>query len=467
MSEKRPYFGRSALITHESSHDTFDETKHFNWLCNGAGVGTYSHGRIHQQVGNTVYVGDLIHKRGHLSTSDLLLMEEQSLLSMGEPLSAPSSFGALVTMETLPATGTSYGEGSLIGYYEGGVVSFETQEIPRETRHDGEGTVIQKGWDTKRMVTHLLNMVSAVGRYAVAVLPRDHLFRSSRGLHLLKQTMGAETFNSENVNSLSQDVSPILDADTTTLLSGAAVGFWAYGNRYFATTGFVSVPEVAALPAGRGFVSWNQAVSYTEDRTPRPAWEGLWVVDSGIVGIHRFVETTVRPSRNTFGFLCSDASGKVFLAKPDPSSETDVRDGKILPVEWSFETAQFSPSGGKSLWEFSDGCLELLTRASASTVRVFARTDKCGEWTLWKRITLDFGTPTLTQEALGRPPQACREGSWIQVRVEGLGACEIRRLDIDTTESVVKARRSRRVQSAQVEKDFFEINQSPAEQRWQ
>ena len=53
-SNHKPYFGAEALLTHESSHDTFDETKHVNWLVSEAGIGAYAHGRIHQQLGNTI-----------------------------------------------------------------------------------------------------------------------------------------------------------------------------------------------------------------------------------------------------------------------------------------------------------------------------------------------------------------------------------------------------------------------------
>ncbi|MFK5283998.1 hypothetical protein ACI3PL_30915, partial [Lacticaseibacillus paracasei] len=77
---------------------------------------------------------------------------------------------------------TANGEGDLIAYHENGVVAFNTHEAPRETRVAGDGSIVQKGWDTKRLVNHLLNKVSAVGRYAVAVLPRDHFFRSAFGL---------------------------------------------------------------------------------------------------------------------------------------------------------------------------------------------------------------------------------------------------------------------------------------------
>jgi hypothetical protein len=406
----QPYFGKQALLTHESSHDTFDETKHKNWLVNEAGIGTYAHGRIHQQLGNTIYVGDMIHKRGHLKSDDLLLMEEQALLSMGEPLSVPSRLGSLRAMEMLPTMNTANGEGALIAYYDSGVVAFDTHEVPRETRHDGEGNVTQKGWDTKRLVNHLLNTVGAVGRYAVTVLTRDHLFRSNRGLHFLKVILGEGTFNSENTNTISQDVAPLLDADTE--LDGAAVGFWPHGNRMFATTGLVKDESISASSYGRGFASWNQAATYTEDRTPVPVWEGLWRPDSGIAAIHRFVSE----DRRQFGFVCSDTAKNILQATIDTAAEVDTYCDKSVAIPWSFITGQFALSGLDTKSSINDAVIELVVSSSAQRVAVWSRTDADGQWRLWKSLTppertLEAGQRLLITESLGRPHAAHREAT--------------------------------------------------------
>ena len=106
-----PHFGRQALMTYDSSHDTFVWENHKHFLEANAGIGVYAHGRIHQEVGYTIYVGDLIHKRGPLVSDDILLMEEQYLQSMGEPLSTNSRLGGLVAMAVLPTMSTANGEG--------------------------------------------------------------------------------------------------------------------------------------------------------------------------------------------------------------------------------------------------------------------------------------------------------------------------------------------------------------------
>lgn len=461
----QPHFGKEALSTHESSHDTFDASKFRNWLANEAGIGTYAHGRIHQEVGYSIYVGDLIHKRGHLVSDDILLMEEQETLSHSDPLTAPSRLGRLMAFAMLPTMNTANGEGSLVAYYQHGVVAFDTFEAPRETRHDVEGVVIQKGWDTKRLVNHLLNTVGAVGRYAVTVLTRDHLFRSSRGLHFLKVILGEGTFNSENTNRISMDVDPLLDADCD--LAGAACGFWWSGNRMFATTGLVPGSCYSSTSMGRGFVSWNQAVSYTEDRTPLPLWEGLWTVDHGIAGIHNFASE----DRRNYGVIASDRQSRLYFGELT-NDEHDTRNGDAIPIEWSFETGRFAPAGLGSRVTVNDLVIELVASSASQKIRVLSRTDADGEWRVWKTFSPADKVKTATQkllitEALGRPAASQREATWIQVRVEGVGATEIRLLDLDVSPSTVKAGRSSAVVVSHSEKDFFEINSSPISERWQ
>lgn len=465
----QPYFGKQALLTHESSHDTFDATKHLNWLVNGAGIGIYAHARIHQELGHSIYVGDMIHKRGHLMSDDLLLMEEQALLSMGEPLTTNSRLGALRALAILPMMNTANGEGALIAYYESGVVAFDTFEAPRETRHDGNGRVIQKGWDTKRLVNHMLNTVGAVGRYAVATLTRDHLFRSIRGLHFLSVTLGEGTFNSENVNKISTDVEAVLDGDAD--LDGAAVGFWLFGDRMFATTGLQKDRSFSTSSFGRGFVSWNQAASFTEDRTPRALWEGLWVVDHGIRGIHKFVEQGEIPTKTSFGFVCSDRNRNLLVASIDKALDHDLRDGQIVPIEWSFETARFAPGGLDTKSSINDCVIELVASSASQKIRVFSRTDSAGEWLLWRSFSPADKVKTSDQqilltESLGRPAVAHREATWVQLRVEGIGPVEIRLMDLDCATSTGKTGRTQTYVVSHGEKDFFDTHSTPISDRW-
>lgn len=416
-----PNSGRQALYTYDSPHDTFVFTKHKNFLVNNAGIGVYAHGRIHQEVGYSIYVGDLIHKRGSEVSDDLLLMEEQELQSMGEPLSTNSRLGNLVATAVLPAMSTANGEGTLVAYYQYGVVEFDTAKTPRETRYDGDGKLIQKGWDGMRLVNHLLNTIGCVGRYALAVLTRDHFFRSSFGLHFLKVILGEGTFNSENVNRISMDVDPILDADVDA--SKSSCGFWTTGHRMLATVG-----------EGRGMVSYNQAVTYTEDRTPIGTWEGLWTVPNGVV-IHKFADP------KNFGFICS-VGDKINFAEIDTA--------KDFEDEWSLETARFAPSGLSTKTSINGLFIEGIFNKS---FKVLIRTDTQGEWTLWKNIKVE--KELLLVEALGAPPQKYSECTWVQVRVEGSGYAEPREISLDFSASTVKSGRSQTHVVTYSEKPFY------------
>lgn len=463
--------GECAAGVVEDSHDTFAFDKHRNFLVNSAGIGIYMHGRVHQQSGNAIFVGDLIHARGNRATDDLLLMEEQAKLSCGEPLTVRSSYGGLRAMAVLPAMGTANGEGDLVAYYEGGVVFFNTHAAPRETKTDGEGKVVTEGWDTKRLVDHRLNRVSATGRYAVAVLPRDHFFRSFFGLHFLSLSLGTGTFNSEQINTVSTDVEPILSADDVTLLGGTACGFWLHGNRMFATTGMSEDPAVSAAPFGRGMVVWNQAVTFTEDRTPRPAWEGLWTFDNGITGVHWLGDIGVRPVAGAFGFIASDVGQELHFASIEPEARVDHRGDEEIPIEWSFETGQFHNGTLQQTKVLKGGSAEFVFFSTLQKVRVLVRTDRQDEWIRWKEFapTAKARTPRqslLETVDLGMPPAACKEATWFQVRVEGLGAAEVRSIDLEITEGVNKAGRNNCVVSGAPERDYFEINSAPASSRW-
>lgn len=457
----------------ESSHDTFNSENFRNWLLNSAGVGAFIHGRIHQQFGDLIYVGDIIHKRGHRKTDDVLLMEEQATRSHGEPLSINSRAGNLITMAIMPVMNTANGEGELIVYYENAVASFNTADSPRESRKEGDGKPVQNGWDSKKLISHLLNTVSAVGRYAVAVMPRDHFFRSVFGLHLLRVTVGDGSLKTEQINTISQDVEPLLTSDDRRLLSGAATGYWVEGHRVFATTGLIYNPEISATPAGRGFVSWNQATTYTEDRTPIPAWEGLWTVDSGIAGIHWFGDSGIPPLDRNFGFLCSDREANIYFASINPDTRTDFRHGESLPIEWSFETGVYlGVDGFSGMNTITDGRIEGIFSEKSQMVRVLIRSDQEMGWKKWhefspcdtkdKKPLDDFHI----SEPLGKPPMGYRTATWFQVRVEGIGSAEIRVIDLDIAAASSKSGRKKCTVVGKSDRDFYEINSSPASDRW-
>jgi hypothetical protein len=368
--------------------------------------------------------------------------------------------------------GTANGEGDLIGYYEGGVVSYDTFKFPRMSAFDGHGAVAgQGGWDTQRMVNHLLNTVSAVGPNSVAVMPRDHFFRSSYGLHFLKTVLGEGSFNPENTNRLSHGVQPLMDMDLNPELLGAACGSWVRGARLLATFGMKIDPAISAMPFGRGMVSLNQASTFTGDRTPISAWEGAWVPDNDIAGIHRFDSLGVSPSANSFGFLASDRDAELYFVSIEQHAQKDERDGNRMPIEWDFETAKFNLDSFDKLSKLGDGFLEGRFSGSSQRVRVLVRTDQQTEWSLWKEFEpcdkpIEEDEYFQRTEKLGQVSKAYREATWFQFRVEGVGYAEIQSFFADLSESGTKSGQGRCIAVASDTADPLQINSEPLETRW-
>lgn len=442
------------------SHDSFIWSNHRNFLINGAGLGIYAHGRIHQEGPHSIYVSDIIHARGNKATDDILLMEEQSLASMGPPLSTNSSKGNLVAIAIMPKKGSASGEGDLIAYYEKGVVSFDTFKFPRETRHDAEGAVTQKGWDTQRMVSDLLGSISAVGRYAVTVLPNDHFFRSVHGLHFLKTILGEGVFNDEATNIISAPVAGVLDSDPVCALSGAATGHWISGSRMLATTGMVENDAYSATSFGRGFVSWNQAGTYTDDRTPIPSWEGVSIPDYDVGAIHSFVELG-----GLFGFVCSMSDSRLHFAEMTRGFDMDIRGSEAIPIEWEVITGKEVLSGLTSVATVSNGFIEAEV-AKGTRIKVEVRSDANPEWANWFEMD-PVAEDSLITRSFGMPPKAHRDSTWVQLRVTGVGRTEILLLDVSFSEGRSKGggRDSTAASGGWSDTDFFRIKQHQSK-RW-
>ena len=451
-----------------SSHDTFIAHNHRNFLINSAGIGIYTNGRILQQSPTSIYVSDIIHKRGTRTTEDILLMEEQQAGSFGEPLTVRSSMGQLRAMEVLPDLNAANGEGPLVAYYDFGVVAFNTSSVPRETKFDGRGNITQQGWSEIRQSNYLLNRVSATGRYSVAVMPRDHAFRSRYGIHLLKTSIGEGTFNDEFTNTLSQDVQPILDNDPKDLLKGVTAGHWTGGNRLLVSVGMVESSIYSATPFSRGFVVWNQATTFTEDRTPRPLWEGLWTVHDEIFGIHRLIDVTGVSGKNQFGFVASkrDNAALVF-GELDEQLTHDVLCNEPVDIEWDVTSRKVFQGFGKYV-TITDGRLEVEATGKSSRARVMIRTDRHPEWELWKESKTSSSTDReIISIQLGKPPEKSRESSWFQLRVEGIGYTEILELEAEVSEGMGKMGKViSDVAYSLPKKEYFRFNENPVAERW-
>lgn len=448
------------------SHDTFIWEKHENFLINSAGLGIYAHGRIHQQGAYEIYVSDLIHKRGNKKTDDILLMEEQQNASMAPPLSTNSRLGQLRAMEVMQQQNTANGDGELIAYYDRGVVSFNTALPARETKHDAEGQKTREGWDTQRQVSHLLNGVSAVGRYAVYPLPRDHVFRSKRGLHFLGITLGEGSFRDEFINTFSQPVQPVLDADASHALIGTTVAQWEDNHRIAASAGFRFMDYISPFPVGRGLVMWNQATRFTQDRTPESTWEGVWCMDSNMAGFHKLMNVADTTSKTIFGSLTSDAQANVYFSEFVDGKTTDTRDGENLPIEWSITSGQLPLGSLSKTKEISGGRLEVKVKPN-TRVRVMFRTDENAEWSEWCEESPSVGSLSICNLDLGALPSQWREGTWFQFRVEGIGYAEILDFEIEFSEKSTKINKNIPCKEFVEDKDsFFTFADKPSYNRW-
>ena len=413
-------------------HDQLNGIK--NHVPCGATVGEYIHGRLHVAVpfscNNTeIAVGDLITKRGCKCEDDLLHFTEHCNPSHGGGLTAPSKFGPTLALAVMPDSAAN-GEGSLYDFRKNGIVRHDTLLDQRETRYDAAGNRISEGWDTRRITNAVLNTIGAVGRYAVYQLPQDIMFRSQYGLHFLKTSLGIGTFNDETTNVLSQDVEPLINIENdTSLLEGASVGHWLKCNRFFASVNHRKTDNTSSTSA-QGFVSFNQASTYTEDRTPRFITEGLWKPDEHITDIHMFVEAGECKDGGRYGFICSDKTGELYFAEFDKNLKgVDVRDGKEIAIDWSLHTGEFLMNGFTSRKDVSNGFLDAVINHTTTKIESYIKSDESNCWIDWSDVECESNTMSLMTGYEFNSSSV--EGTSFQFKLKGSGYVDIRRLDVD------------------------------------
>ena len=394
-----------------------------NWIPHNICRLEYVHGRIHAEVDGVILVGDMIHKRGNNTPEDVLSFNEASHDSFGDPLGWSSKMGSSYALKTYPAMNTVHGEGELINYTYGGILSHKTHIAPRQTKYSAKGEIIQKGWQFERMTVHLTNTVTAVGENAVTVLPRDHFFASAYGVHFLSQVIGEGVMNDESTRTVSQPIEPLMNIDNELILHGRATGHWLRGDRYFCTIG-LKYTDSHAYPSAVGFVSFNQSVIFTEDRTPIPSWEGVMTLDGGIEGIHKFISTTVRPTHGSYGFLASDKSNKLYFGEliHDEARTTDYRDGKEIPIKSVLETGKFISASLTKKTDIDTGRIHFIVDSPDTKISIYIRTAENTCWEKWRTVTsCDKDYRTMSEVPIGKPPEGYRNATWYQLRIESDG----------------------------------------------
>ena len=427
------------------SHDQIDSADNKNWIPNGSTLGHYINARTHisldcsrgpkcPSLNSEIWVSDIGGKRSidDCTADDILKMEEAMLDSGGGTLVGPSKLGKTVAFETMLSSGNN-GEGLFVDFRESGIMFHNTFEYPRETLFNADaGTIIQEGWDEKRLSNVQLQTVSAVGKYAVYQLPDDIWFRSEYGFHFLKKTLGTGTLKDEKRNHESHDIQPLLDLDEDHL-EGASVGYWLKNDRLMGTVGMVKNTIFSSSTMGRGIAVLNQATTYTEDDTPRALWEGLTLPDESIKGIHKFTKFGKRAKNKEFGFICSDSNRNIFVGEfVNNRSGYDKRDSKTHKIHWQYTSGAFVMTGIKNVDALRNGYIDFIGDESTSNVEIEVRTDQHQCWEIWTEVETSLVQKSLKSVSFGEPSnRSVREATWFQFRIKGSGYIEIRTFDVE------------------------------------
>ena len=432
------------------SHDVVESIENKNWLPNQSTIGHYIHARTHISVdfcgpddncpalNSEIWVSDIGGKRSldDCTADDILKMEEAMLDSGGGTLTVPSRLGKTVALETMLNSGSN-GEGFFVDFRECGIVFHNTFEFPRESQIGEDDSLIQSGWDEKRITNVQLQTVSAVGRYSVYQLPDDIWFRSEYGFHFLKKTLGTGTLKDEKRNHESHDIQPLIDLDEDGPLDGLSVGYWLRNDRLMGTVGMAQNSLYSSSSMGRGIVVLNQATGYTEDDTPRSQWEGLWLPDSDIKGIHKFTKFGQRAKNREFGFICSDTNRNIFIGEfKNQRSGYDTRDEVQHLIPWQYTTGAFVMTGLNNVDALRSAVIDFVSDASTSEIEIQVRTDQHECWEVWGTIPACSTEKSMRSVSLGEPStKSVREATWFQFRIKGQGYVEIRTFSVTTLPS--------------------------------
>jgi hypothetical protein len=299
------------------------------------------------------------------------------------------------------------------------------------------GEATSKGWAYKRLKDHRMTLVTACGRYAVAVSPRDHFFRSKYGLFSLKMSLESGSLKDEPIDNLSWQVNTMLK-EREELLNGVSTGYWIEGQRIFSSSEMNFDPGVSVESYGRSFVSYNKVVSQTAEGTPIQGWEGRWSAPD--MDILRFMPN----EGQEFGILSQNQGAYELVSVTDNQAYDILKDSTKQEISWEFETGKYNFGSATNLINLSEGYFEAFSRSKKFSVKILVKTDKTLCWKEWKTIEGcdKEGESFFVGQPLGRPDTATREGSWFQFRVEGTGSLEINSFNVDFTLGDVKTNRA-------------------------
>lgn len=391
-------------------------------LANGATVGGYSHGRIHQVLDSRrIIISNSLHGNNQTDASDLLKMEEDGYWAGGGWFAPPSAMGNIVASGLLPRRNTEAGQGELIFHCEDGVFSIDLNIFPRTA------------WTDTPMVNHMLLRTGARGPYALTLYDGDQFFRSRHGIQSLRSAAAESQLLGNPLRPISGPVEDFFFADHQQYVRFCSVEQWAHEARLLVTTGLdVKGPR----RYGMGALVLNFAPNPMQ--TQRWCWESLWTLPEGMERIAQMVSGLFN-ERERFFFLCHDADDNTVIAEADDRLDHDILpDGTISPISCQVMTRFDRMDAFTEGKRFMRGTLHLANIRGEVVAGVWLRTHESEQWRFWGggRVgktddcaCLCGDRPGACALGLGEIPDFAAKGNKIQALIRWRGKASLEALN--------------------------------------
>lgn len=409
---------------------------------NGGTVLSYAHGRGVCIVNSRfVLVGDSLHKISLTTSADLKKFTEQVYWATGQYFLPPSKMGNILAAEILPQRNTQHGHGDLMVHCEDGIFSIDLNVFPRSA------------WQQTPMVRHAMLDCGAVGPFAIASFDGNQIFRSRKGIVMLRSAAAQAEGNPDQ--PFSHEVDTWLKADYARWLRFASVALWDVGQKFFCTTS----------PIVQGRHRWHRGIivreldpKLTEASTPA-AWAGLWTLPPEIGGIIQFVRGMFAGEERLFAW-CRGIDGKNRLVEfTDYLDQDELEDGTRRPIRSQAITRVIDLGEWWKQREFRFVTLYLRGVVGKVTWGLWVRSAERSDWTPMQTGTVEVpvvngcdlaqGVPRSVPIPIGTIPNDCKpdlgklnETRGVQFLVRWEGVCQlegvkVRHSDKDLTEEKV------------------------------
>lgn len=371
---------------------------------NGCTVMGYAHGRGVVVANNrAVLVGNSLHQLNSSKSTDLLRFSEQSYWATGAYFLPPSSMGGVTAAAILPQRNTQHGHGDFMVHCQDGIFSIELNVYPRSS------------WASSPMVKHALLDTGAVGPFAIGIYDGDQVFRSRKGIQVLRSA-ALQAMEGNPNQAISHEIDCWLARDYSRWLKFCSLELWDRTRRYFCTT----QPIVQGRYRWhRGAVVRNVDPKETEPGT-RSAWEGLLTLPPEIGGIIQFVRGLFDGEERFFAW-CRNGAGRNLLVEFTDELEADVlEDGTQRAIRTQAITREIDAGEWWKLKTFNNSRLYFRNITGPLKWGVWVRSSKNPTWLPYRSGTINFAAvdpSDITRDsarvlpiALGNVPDAAYEG---------------------------------------------------------